>query len=90
MLSRRLRRVALHELIHALLHLIRRQILLTRRDRPLAAVRVAVRTAWMNAVTKRAQDMGIVIVAGVDSLTIPNDPLPAIHKDLELMVTARS
>lgn len=45
------------------------------------------RMAWMNAVTKRAQDMGVVIAAGVDSLMTPGDPLPMIHKELELEVT---
>jgi imidazolonepropionase-like amidohydrolase len=47
----------------------------------------ALRTPWMNAVTKRAQDMGVVIAAGVDSLTTPGDPLPMIHKELEVLVT---
>jgi imidazolonepropionase-like amidohydrolase len=47
----------------------------------------ALRTPWMNAVTKRAQDMGIVIAAGVDSLTTAGDPLPMIHRELEVMVT---
>ena len=44
------------------------------------------RTAWMNAVTRRAQDIGVVLAAGVDSMTTPGDPLPMIHKELELMV----
>jgi imidazolonepropionase-like amidohydrolase len=47
----------------------------------------AVRTAWMNTVTRRAQDMGVVIAAGVDTLMVPGDPLPALHKELEVMVT---
>jgi imidazolonepropionase-like amidohydrolase len=47
----------------------------------------ALRTPWMNAVTKRAQDMGVVIAAGVDSLLTPGDPLPMIHKELEILVT---
>jgi imidazolonepropionase-like amidohydrolase len=47
----------------------------------------AARTAWMNAVTKRAQDIGVVIAAGVDSLMTPGDPLPMIHKELEVEVT---
>jgi imidazolonepropionase-like amidohydrolase len=46
----------------------------------------ALRTPWMNAVTRRAQDMGVVIAAGVDSLMAPGDPLPAIHKELEALV----
>jgi hypothetical protein len=47
----------------------------------------AARIAWQNAVTKRAQDMGVVIAAGVDSLTTAGDPLPMLHKELEVMVT---
>jgi imidazolonepropionase-like amidohydrolase len=47
----------------------------------------AARTAWMNTVTRRAQDAGVVIAAGVDSLMTPGDPLPMIHKELELLVT---
>ena len=47
----------------------------------------ALRTPWMNAVTRRAQDMGVVIAAGVDSLMTAGDPLPMIHKELEVMVT---
>ena len=35
----------------------------------------ALRTPWMNTVTKRAQDMGVVIAAGVDSLTTPRRPV---------------
>jgi len=44
------------------------------------------RTPWMNAVTKRAQDMGVTIAAGVDSLFDDDDPLPLIHKELEVLV----
>jgi len=47
----------------------------------------AARIAWQNAVTKRALDMGVVIAAGVDSLTTAGDPLPMLHKELEVMVT---
>jgi imidazolonepropionase-like amidohydrolase len=47
----------------------------------------AARVAWQNAVTKRAQDMGVVIAAGVDSLSAPGDPLPLIHKELEIEVS---
>ena len=49
----------------------------------------AARTPWMNAVTKRAQDMGVVIAAGVDSLMTPGDPLPMIHKELEWVTGAK-
>jgi len=38
-------------------------------------------------VTKRAQDLGVVLAAGVDSLMTAGDPLPLIHKELEVMVT---
>ena len=47
----------------------------------------AARVAWQNAVTRHAQDMGVVIAAGVDSLTAPGDPLPLIHKELEVEVS---
>lgn len=47
----------------------------------------ALRTPWMFAVTKRAQEMGVTLAAGVDSLTTAGDPLPMIHKELEVMVT---
>lgn len=47
----------------------------------------AVRTTWMNAVTRRAQELGVTLAAGVDSLMPPGDPLPMLHKELEVMVT---
>jgi Amidohydrolase family len=46
-----------------------------------------VRTPWMNTVTRRAQEMGVVLAAGVDSLMTAGDPLPMIHKEMEVMVT---
>jgi len=46
-----------------------------------------VRTAWMNRITQRAQQMGVTIAAGVDSMTTPDDPLPMMHKELETLVT---
>jgi len=47
----------------------------------------AVRTAWSYAVTKRANSLGISIVAGTDGLTDPaRDPLPIIHRELEQLV----
>jgi imidazolonepropionase-like amidohydrolase len=45
-----------------------------------------VRTKWMNAVTRRAQEIGVTIAAGVDSLMALGDPLPTLHKELEVMV----
>jgi imidazolonepropionase-like amidohydrolase len=45
------------------------------------------RTAWSNRFTKRAQDMGVTIAAGVDSLLSPTDPLPMIHTEMEMLVT---
>ncbi|HZR22505.1 MAG TPA: amidohydrolase family protein [Vicinamibacterales bacterium] len=45
-----------------------------------------VRTPWMNTVTKRAQDLGVTIAAGVDSLFAPRDPLPLLHREMEAMV----
>ncbi len=44
------------------------------------------RTPWMNAVTRRAQEMGVTIAAGVDSLFEAGDPLPLIHKEMEVLV----
>lgn len=46
----------------------------------------AARTPWMHAVTKRAQEMGVVLAAGTDGLITPADPLPTLHKELEVMV----
>jgi imidazolonepropionase-like amidohydrolase len=43
------------------------------------------RTPWMNAVTRRAFEMGIAIVAGTDGL-FSRDSLPTIHRELELLV----
>ena len=48
----------------------------------------AVRTPWMNAVTKRAQELGVVIAAGVDEMTSERDPLPLLHRELEALVAA--
>ncbi|MEI6243958.1 MAG: amidohydrolase family protein [Acidobacteriota bacterium] len=45
------------------------------------------RTAWSNRFTKRALDMGVTIAAGVDSLLSTSDPLPMIHKEMEMLVT---
>ena len=45
------------------------------------------RTAWQNRFTKRAQDMGVTIAAGVDSLLSSADTLPMIHKEMEMLVT---
>jgi len=46
----------------------------------------AVRTPWMNAVTKRAQDLGVTIAAGVDDMVSDRDPLPLLHRELETLV----
>lgn len=43
------------------------------------------RTPWTYAVTKRAFDLGIPIVAGTDGL-FSRDSLPTIHRELELLV----
>ena len=45
------------------------------------------RTAWMNLVTHRAQELGVTIAAGVDSMMSGADPLPMIHKEMEMLVT---
>jgi imidazolonepropionase-like amidohydrolase len=47
----------------------------------------AMRTPWMFAVTKRAQDLGVVIAAGVDDMTSEHDPLPLLHREIETLVT---
>jgi imidazolonepropionase-like amidohydrolase len=44
------------------------------------------RIAWMNAVTHRAAELGVAIVAGTDGLIAGNGP-PALHKELELLVS---
>jgi imidazolonepropionase-like amidohydrolase len=46
----------------------------------------AARARWMFAVTKRAQDIGVTIAAGVDQNSIPDDPLPSLHRELQVMV----
>lgn len=47
-----------------------------------------VRTPWMNAVTHRAMEHGVLIMAGTDGLFgIQRDPLPTLHRELELLVT---
>jgi len=48
----------------------------------------ALRTPWMNAVTKRAQELGVTLSAGTDSMIQGNDPLPMLHKELEAEVAA--
>jgi predicted amidohydrolase YtcJ len=48
----------------------------------------ALRTPWMNAVTKRAQEMGVTLAAGTDSMIQGNDALPMLHKELEAEVAA--
>ncbi|MEO8359879.1 MAG: amidohydrolase family protein [Vicinamibacteria bacterium] len=48
----------------------------------------AVRTPWMNTVTRRAQEMGVIIAAGTDSMIQGNDDLPMLHKELEAEVAA--
>lgn len=47
------------------------------------------RSPWMYAVTKRASELGVRIVAGTDGLfNARTDSLPGLHRELELMVTA--
>ncbi|RPJ76395.1 MAG: amidohydrolase, partial [Acidobacteria bacterium] len=47
------------------------------------------RTAWMNAVTRRAQDLGVTIAAGTDSMigSSPN-AWPSLHDELAALVAA--
>lgn len=76
------------------------QVLTAMRDRgtalnPTLAVFLApddsvakVRTPWMNAVTHRASQLGVRIVAGTDGLYNPRqDSLPGLHRELELLVS---
>jgi imidazolonepropionase-like amidohydrolase len=50
---------------------------------------VRVRQAWTDAVTKRALDLGVTIVAGTDEMLNPRqDSLPTIHRELQLEVRA--
>jgi len=76
------------------------QVLTAMRDRgtalnPTLAVFLApddsvakVRTPWMNAVTQRASQLGVRIVAGTDGLYNPRqDSLPGLHRELELLVS---
>ncbi|MEA3245914.1 MAG: amidohydrolase family protein [Gemmatimonadota bacterium] len=47
-----------------------------------------VRSPWMSAVTKRAAELGVWIVAGTDGLYNPRaDSLPTLHQELELLVS---
>jgi len=46
------------------------------------------RTTWMDAVTRRAAELGVPIVAGTDDmLDTARDPLPLIHRELEVLVS---
>ncbi len=46
------------------------------------------RTAWMNAVTRRASELGVRIVAGTDDMIdSARDPLPIVHRELEVLVS---
>jgi imidazolonepropionase-like amidohydrolase len=46
------------------------------------------RAPWMYAVTKRAAQLGVPIIAGTDGLFgISGDSLPALHRELELLVS---
>ena len=47
-----------------------------------------VRAPWMYAVTKRAAQLGVPVVAGTDGLFgIASDSLPTLHRELELLVS---
>jgi imidazolonepropionase-like amidohydrolase len=47
----------------------------------------AVRTPWMYAVTRRAAQLGVRIVAGTDDMfEADRDSLPLLHRELELLV----
>jgi imidazolonepropionase-like amidohydrolase len=45
------------------------------------------RTPWMNAVTRRAAELGVSIAAGTDNMFDPaRDRLPILHRELEALV----
>ncbi|HVB31008.1 MAG TPA: amidohydrolase family protein [Gemmatimonadaceae bacterium] len=47
-----------------------------------------VRSPWMYAVTRRAAELGVRIVAGTDGMfDAKRDSLPTLHRELELLVT---
>ncbi len=46
------------------------------------------RIRWGAEVTRRAYEAGVTIVAGTDGMTTRGDPLPALHRELELLVTS--
>ena len=48
----------------------------------------ALRTPWMNAVTKLAQEMGVTLSAGTDSMIQGGDAQPMLHRELEAEVAA--
>lgn len=48
----------------------------------------SVRTPWMNTVTRRAQEMGVTIAAGTDSMIQGSESLPGLHRELEAEVAA--
>ncbi len=45
------------------------------------------RRAWQSAVTRRAAELGVPIVAGTDSLLDPRSGLPTLHDELRLLVS---
>ena len=45
------------------------------------------RKAWMNAVTRRAADAGVRLVAGTDGLLDARDSSPILHRELEALVS---
>jgi imidazolonepropionase-like amidohydrolase len=49
--------------------------------------KAAVRTAWQNAVTHRAAELGITIAAGTDALLDARTHLPVLHAELEQEVS---
>lgn len=48
----------------------------------------AVRTPWMNTVTRLAADFGVTLAAGTDSMIRDEDLLPMLHRELEAEVAA--
>ncbi|HEX7485086.1 MAG TPA: amidohydrolase family protein [Vicinamibacterales bacterium] len=57
-------------------------------DHPAADGLADRRIRWGAEVTRRAYRAGVTIVAGTDGMTTTGDPLPTLHRELELLVTS--
>lgn len=57
-------------------------------DRPAADALAERRVRWGAEVTRRAYEAGVTIVAGTDGMTARGNPLPTLHRELELLVAS--